>query len=757
MIRIKWPQIVLVLLAFFTAHVVQAKPWKGAELITRETYKYGAFEARIRAARGSGMVTAFFLWKDGSEIPGAQWQEQDFEIFGKNGRYQTQVMTPGNPRTEHATIHPLYTPGWENYYTYRMEWTPDYLAFYVDGHLVRRETNRTTYAKLLDPARAEPAQLRMSLWAGDWEWSGDFDATLAPAHTYVEFIQTYNYTPGSGTNGSDFTPRWRDEFDGTSINTNRWWFANWTFEYAVNDYVTRNAAVRNGKLVLALTDEATSGQFPSTAPADNPPLPPADDVVEEPTGPQPQPEDYSPVVLPARIEAENFSGYEDSTVGNEGDAGCYSGDFYVDTEITSDTSGICHIAYATAGEWVEYKVIAPEAGIYNLTLRTSTARSNIRLHVEANGEDVSGPLAVPRNGWQSFADLPVQLQLAEGEHTVRIVFDTGFANLNYLDFAQVDTGPVDPEEPVEIVTLPARIEAEDFTKYYDSTPGNQGSASCDTGDVDSQTTTDTSGTCNLAWITAGEWVEYEVLAPEAGNYVMTFRTATNRSGTMSFYVEIDGVDVSGSLVVPRRGWQTFSDISFPVELTTGEHSVRVVFETGDVNFNYLTIEEAGVVTPPPDPGTTVTIPSRIEAEAFTAFYDTTPGNLGAAACNSGDVDTEIAGDTDGGCNVAFTAPGEWTEYKIQTTGGSFNLIVRAATERASRTFRVLIDNTDVSGLLVAPMIGWQIYGDVVVSVTLTPGTHTVRLLHETGNVNVNYIEFKTRSAVDPEPEPEPEP
>src|SRR6187401_3296692 len=97
-----------------------AKPWKGAELITQQTFLYGAFEARIRAARGSGMITPFFLWKNDSEVPGREWQEQDFEIFGRDGGYQTQLMTPGEDgeqRTQHLIYHRLPAPAWERYYT----------------------------------------------------------------------------------------------------------------------------------------------------------------------------------------------------------------------------------------------------------------------------------------------------------------------------------------------------------------------------------------------------------------------------------------------------------------------------------------------------------------------------------------------------------------------------------------------------------------------------------------------------------------
>jgi endo-1,3-1,4-beta-glycanase ExoK len=250
-----------------------AKPWKGAELITQQTFRYGAFEARILAARGSGFITPFFLWKHDSEVPGQEWQEQDFEIFGKDGSYQTQLMTPGEggeQRTPHEAYHALPEPAWERYYTYRMEWTPDYLAFYVDGELVRIETDAEEYDKLLNPSRAEAAQLRVGVWAGDTDWCGPFDEAAVPAASFVSWVQTYSYTPGSGPDGSDFSPLWRDDFDtpGTSApNSSRWWAANWTFDYAVNDYVSANARVRDGALVLAFTDESHVGALPEV-PAD---------------------------------------------------------------------------------------------------------------------------------------------------------------------------------------------------------------------------------------------------------------------------------------------------------------------------------------------------------------------------------------------------------------------------------------------------------------------------------------------------------
>ena len=39
---------------------------KSAELYTSAAYGYGRVETRMRFAAGDGVVSAFFLWKDGS-------------------------------------------------------------------------------------------------------------------------------------------------------------------------------------------------------------------------------------------------------------------------------------------------------------------------------------------------------------------------------------------------------------------------------------------------------------------------------------------------------------------------------------------------------------------------------------------------------------------------------------------------------------------------------------------------------------------
>lgn len=551
------------------------KPWKGAEIISRQTYKYGAFEARIQAAKGSGMITPFFLWKDGSELAGAQWQEQDFETFGYDGSFQTQVMTPGNPRVEHVVRHRMEQPVFDRYNTYRMEWTPYAVSFYVNGYLVRRETDQKEFAKLLDPAKAEPAQIRVGVWAGDFAWSGPFDALAVPAATYVNWMKVYSYTPGAGENGSDFSLAWTDEFD--AWDPNRWWTANWTFEFAVNDYVSQNAAVRDGYLVAALTTEANSGVIPT---------PPVDDGLEPSPigGVLPLP----PVVVPARLEAETPVRYYDRTATHYGDKTC--GDGPLDMQATRDIGGGCNVGYTDPNEWLEWEITSPgpKSIVYDLAARAATAVTGAKFRIFVDGKDVSGVLTPVPQGWQTFQDIVVpELTLTPGVHIVRLVFETQNVNLNWVELRKVRE-----IEPITGIQLPGLMEAENFAAANDLTAGNSGGA-CTVGDADFETTGDVlGGGCSAGWTQAGEWLEYDITSPADAVYDLEFRIASAFSGR-SLKVLLDGNVVGARVEAPADGWQVYSNVLLPgVPVTAGAHKLRILWNEDHVNINWIRFTEA---------------------------------------------------------------------------------------------------------------------------------------------------------------------
>lgn len=744
--RLRFGAALAIILGLIIPAFSWAKDYKGVEMITHNTYKYGAVEARIRAAEGSGLITAFFYWKNDSELEWTEWQEQDFEIFGKNGRYQTQVMTPGDPRTENVELHSLPTLAWDKYYTYRMEWTPNYLAFYIDGKLVRKETDQEVFAKLLDPARAEPAQLRLSLWAGDYNWSGYLDTSKLPGATYVEFFQTYTYDESTET----FTLDWRDDFD--FMDYSHWWFANWTFEYAVNDYVQQNATTVDGKLILTLTTNEMSGQFPMTPPADNP-------VVEDTETDNTQ-TDYTPVNIPGRVEAEVISNYYDIDTVNSGDAEC--GSTGVDAELTADVDGFCNIGWAVAGEWTEYQVVSPEEATYDLTLRVATNRTSKKIGLSIDGEQI-GTYSVTKTSWTSFYDLVVPVTLTEGVHVVRVTFTTGDMNLNYLDFqyAEEPEEPVEPVEPGEPVAIPARIEAENFFDSYDLTSGNSLDATCNTGDIDAELTGDVDGFCSIGATEAGEWVEYQVDVAESYNFNVGLRVGTNQT-SKKIALSVDG-EVIQTITVTKTSWTSYYTHVIPVALTAGTHTVRVTFVTGAMNLNWLEFtattpleetEEPTDPVEPTEPGEPVAIPARIEAESFTDFYDLTTGNALDAACGSTDVDIEITSDVDGNCNIGAAEAGEWVEYEVDVAESyNFDLTLRVATNRTGKKIALSVDGEVIQTVSVT-RTSWTSFYNIVVPVALTAGTHTVRVTFVTGDMNFNWLEFTATSPLDETTEPE---
>jgi hypothetical protein len=294
------------------------------------------------------------------------------------------------------------------------------------------------------------------------------------------------------------------------------------------------------------------------------------------------------ITVPGRIEVEDYRtggqgvGYYDTTTGNTG--GKYRKDD-VDIQTTSDSSGTYNVGWIAAGEWLAYEVQVARNGRYTFTGRVASPYSGKKFHIEVDGSNVSGPLAVPNTGgWQVWRDVTsAPISLTAGKHTVRLVADTSDFNLNYV--AVADAGGV--------ITLPGRFEAEDYRSggqgvgYYDTTSGNSGGA-YRSDDVDIQVTGDSAGRYNVGWIAAGEWLAYDIVVPNSASYTFGVRVASPSSGKR-FRIEIDGLNVSGSLSVPQTGgWQGWTHVwTKGIPLTAGPHTLRVIAETDGLNLNYL--------------------------------------------------------------------------------------------------------------------------------------------------------------------------
>jgi|GEM_PF-2962981 len=239
--------------------------------------------------------------------------------------------------------------------------------------------------------------------------------------------------------------------------------------------------------------------------------------------------------------------------------------------------------------------------------------------------------------------------------------------------------------------------------------------------------------CKIERVKPGKSVSYSVNSA-GGTYWLILSAATDKPKRM---IEVAVAGQARTFEVPRKGWQTFSDIVFPVNLPPGISNVRVTFRNGHVNLQHLELVE-----PATDPLTVWTLPARLEAEQFVNSFDNTGENVGDVVCNTGAVDSLLTSDLDGVCDVAWTTAGEWTEYTVLSpTAADYELTLRVASAKAKRKIRVEIDGVDRSGDLVVPNLGWETYSDVKVSLSLDKGQHRIRVIYVTGLTNLNYLNF----------------
>jgi hypothetical protein len=221
-----------------------------AEVYTSAAYGYGRMEARIRFAAGEGVVSSFFLWKDGSELSGTFWNELDYEKLGADCHVETNAIY-GNPSTNHNLIAAIMGDACGGYHTYAYEWTPDAIAWSVDGVEIRRETGATAVA-FADNAATSGMQFRFNVWPGNASFGGNFNPAILPVHEYVDWVQYSSYQNGA------FSVAWREDFSRGALPSG-WLTANWASAKNLSTHDARNANIVDGYLVLSLTADGAPG------------------------------------------------------------------------------------------------------------------------------------------------------------------------------------------------------------------------------------------------------------------------------------------------------------------------------------------------------------------------------------------------------------------------------------------------------------------------------------------------------------------
>ena len=233
--------------ALLPARVASAT--KSAEFYTTKAYPYGRFEARMRVAAGDGVVSAFFLWKDGSEQAGTFWNELDYEKIGASCQLQTNALF-GNPSVNHTQKPTVSADLCGDFHVYAYEWTADYISWSLDGKEIRRETGDIAAAY----AQNVPAgmQLHFNIWPGDSSFGGNFSPSILPVHQYIDWVQYSAYANGA------FTLSWREDFTAATAPSG-WQTGDWGSPKNLSTHDPRNVNFLGGYAVLSLTSDDATG------------------------------------------------------------------------------------------------------------------------------------------------------------------------------------------------------------------------------------------------------------------------------------------------------------------------------------------------------------------------------------------------------------------------------------------------------------------------------------------------------------------
>lgn len=248
----------VVLFLMLTSSVFAASYW-GAEYRTLEGFVYGRFEASFKPPRGNGVLASFFTYHDITDS--TAWNEIDYEILGRyTDDIQVTTIGPGQKwRNSHHAVD--FVPQ-DGFHTYAFEWTPDYIAWFIDDREIYRQD------QFHIPQFVFPQKIMMNLWSSESAgWVGSWDDRILPLFAYYDWVSYASYTPGTGNTGTgnNFTRLWNDDFE--RWDSTRWTMGTHSFNGNRVTFRKENVVFRDGCMVLCMTKGTDLGFTDKTPPS----------------------------------------------------------------------------------------------------------------------------------------------------------------------------------------------------------------------------------------------------------------------------------------------------------------------------------------------------------------------------------------------------------------------------------------------------------------------------------------------------------
>lgn len=175
-----------------------------------DSFTHGVIEARVRLPTGQGLWPAFWLLGNGTGSEGwpATGEIDVFEFVnnatGGAGRMYSSVhwgdVVEGSVEAHHAASESVAVPWWgdDEFHTFTLHRTPDFLRFYVDGAQVMEllpGEDVPSYPRTVPvdgPLFEDPMHVRLSLEVGGpWAGDGHSAAQYEPGSLVVDYVRAW--------------------------------------------------------------------------------------------------------------------------------------------------------------------------------------------------------------------------------------------------------------------------------------------------------------------------------------------------------------------------------------------------------------------------------------------------------------------------------------------------------------------------------------------------------------------------------------
>jgi beta-glucanase (GH16 family) len=132
---------------------IPANTTSGGEVESMNFYQYGTYRARMKVADAPSSITGFFLYRSPDF-----YAEIDIEVYNDGSR-DVDFVTYANGQQTHAAKKQLRFDPTANFHTYRFDYHPDAVHFYVDGTLMQSWT---------DGLPQDSMKLLVNTWFPSW-------------------------------------------------------------------------------------------------------------------------------------------------------------------------------------------------------------------------------------------------------------------------------------------------------------------------------------------------------------------------------------------------------------------------------------------------------------------------------------------------------------------------------------------------------------------------------------------------------------